>query len=342
MNDRKAKPLILLLAAEETSPSVLYGLYDVLTTTGAAWSDMIDGRPGEEALDVRIVSSAGKPFRCGGSVPVEPQHAVSDITRAEAVIVCDMYTPVDRPPGRPEEELAWLRRLYADGAIIASVCSGALVLAEAGLLDGREATGHWGYGPLFREHFPSVRFRPEQAVCTSDEDGRLITAGAVTAWQDLSLHLIAQFCGRAAAVETAKVFLFDERRHGAAPLCAVSRIVAHSDEAIAQVQRWIGARIDTPNPVQAMAAEAGLSERTFARRFRAATGFAPLEYVQSLRVEEAKDRLETTEEPVEEIAVAVGYEDIPSFRRIFKRTAGLTPTAHRQKFRRIVPVSSFQ
>lgn len=330
-----AKPRIVLFAGEETSPSVLYGLYDVLTTTGAAWSDMINAEPGEEALEVLIAGAVPGPFRCMGGVPVEPHRGFEAVDRADAVIVCDLYTPVDRLPGRPEAERAWLRRMYAEGAVVASVCSAALVLAEAGLLRDCEATSHWGYAELFRRNFPDIRFRPDLTVCAADGEGRLITAGAVTSWQDLALYLITRFCGRASAIETAKVFLFDERRDGAAPFCAMSRLVAHSDEVIGACQAWVATRYAEPNPVQAMAARSGLNERTFARRFRAATGFAPLDYVQTVRIEEAKQRLESTDEAVEDIATAVGYEDLASFRRIFKRKAGLTPSDHRRKFRRI-------
>ena len=329
------KPLIVLFAAENTSPSVLYGLYDVLTTTGAAWPEMIDGSPGPQQLDIRIVGPTAEPFRCTGGVPVEPHEAYATVERADAVIVCDLYTPIDRLPRRPEAEHAWLRRLYAEGSVVASVCSGALVLAEAGLLRDCEATSHWGYAELFRRKFPSVRFRPELTVCVADAEERLITSGAVTSWQDLALHLITRFCGRAAAIETAKVFLLDERRDGAAPFCAMPRIVAHSDAVIGACQSWIAENCAEPHPVQAMAARSGLNERTFARRFRAATGFAPLDYVHTVRVEEAKQRLETSDERVDDIALAVGYEDLASFRRIFKRKAGLAPQSHRRKFRRI-------
>jgi len=141
----KAKlPRICLLAAAETSPSVLYGLYDVLSTAGAFYSELTSGNPAEPMLDVRIVAASNDPFRCYGGVMVEPHDAVDRIQETDVAIVCDMYTPVDTPPrGRHGREIEWLKRMYAKGAILGSVCSGALVLAEAGLLDGLPAAGHW-------------------------------------------------------------------------------------------------------------------------------------------------------------------------------------------------------
>ena len=130
----RVKPLIALLAAQETSPSVLYGLYDVLYSVGAVYPDMTIGEPGPEALNVRIVAAEAEPFRCVGDVMVEPHASIDTIDRADVVIVCDMYTPIHEPPrGRYPREMAWLRKMHAAGTLICSVCSGSLVLAERGV-----------------------------------------------------------------------------------------------------------------------------------------------------------------------------------------------------------------
>jgi transcriptional regulator GlxA family with amidase domain len=147
---KQKKPLIVLLAAPETSASVLYGLYDVLLSTGAVFSDMVTGSPGDEFLDIRIVSADGKPFHCIGNIPVEPHMGIEKIDVPDAVIVCDMYTSIyDVPKGRYPREVGWLKQKHAEGALITSVCSGALLLAEAGLLNGHQATAHWAYRDMF-------------------------------------------------------------------------------------------------------------------------------------------------------------------------------------------------
>ncbi len=333
----RLKPLIALLAAQETSPSVLYGLYDVLYSVGAVYPDMTIGEPGPEALNVRIVAARAEPFRCLGDVMVEPHAAIDAIERADVVIVCDMYTPIHEPPrGRYPRETAWLRRMHAGGALVCSVCSGALVLAEAGLLDGREAVAHWAYGDLFRRCYPKVKVRKDSVLCLSNEGEGIVTAGAVTAWQDLALHLIARFCGQQQALRTAKVFLLSGHEEGQLPFAAMTRKIDTSDRVIAECQSWIAANYAASNPVQRMIERSGLKPRTFARRFRAATGHQPIDYVQALRVEEAKQILETEELAIDEIAEAVGYDDPASFRRLFKRKAGLTPAAYRKKFAGLV------
>ena len=330
--DQREKPLIALLAAKETSPSVLYGLYDVLYSVGAVYPDMTMGEPGPEALNVCIVAAEAEPFRCAGNVMVEPHAAIDAVERADVVVVCDMYTPIHEPPrDKYPREMAWLRKVHAAGALVCSVCSGSLMLAEAGLLEGREVAGHWAYSDLFRRCYRTVRMNRNAVLCLTSERDRIVTAGAVTAWQDLAIYLIARLCGQQQALRSAKVFLLSGHDDGQLPFAAMTRRVETTDGVIADCQTWIAENYTTSNPVQRMIERSGLKPRTFARRFRAATGYQPIEYVQALRVEEAKQILETEELGIDEIAEFVGYDDPASFRRLFKRKAGMTPAAYRKK-----------
>ena len=333
------KPLVALLAAAETSPSVLYGLYDVLYSVGAVYPDMTLGEPGPEALDVRIVAAEATPFYCLGDVAVEPHSAIKTVERADVVVVCDMYTPIHEPPhGRYPREIAWLRKMHGQGALIASVCSGSLVLAEAGLLDGHEAAAHWAYVDLFRRCYPAVTMSEGSVLCLTAESAGIVTAGGVTALHDLALYLIARLCGRQQAVLTSKVFLISGHDDGQLPYAAMTRRIGTSDAVIGDCQSWIAENYHDDKPVQRMAEHSGLNPRTFARRFRAATGYQPIDYVQSLRVEEAKQLLETGETDIDGIAEMVGYDDPASFRRLFKRRIGLTPAAYRRKFQGIATI----
>lgn len=334
------KPLIVLLAAPETSASVLYGLYDVLMSVGAVYADMVAGTPGNELLDVKIASTDGKRFHCLGNIPVEPHVATDHLETPDAVIVCDLYTSIyDVPKGRYPREIAWLRKAHSDGAILTSVCSGSLLLAEAGLLDGHEATAHWAYRDMFQRHYPKVAFRNESILCLTAESKRIVTAGGVSAWHDLAVYLIARFCGYQHAIETAKVFLISGHSEGQSPYSVMTRPMETSDAQISDCQVWIADNYARAKPVEQMAERSGLNARTFSRRFRSATGFAPIEYVQALRIEEAKQMLETDENSVDEVGNSVGYEDPASFRRIFKRGVGLSPAAYRKKFHRISQIA---
>jgi transcriptional regulator GlxA family with amidase domain len=329
---------ICLLATTETSPSLLYGLFDVLTTAGSIVPEMLLGKPGHQLFEVPIVAASAVPFRCYGNVLVEPTSSIAAIEHTDVAIVCDMYQPTDRPPhGRYREEIAWLRRVHMGGAILASVCTGSLMLAEAGLLDGLEAACHWAYRDMFRAHYPGVKLKDDSILCFAGTDSRIVTAGGTMSWQDLALYLITRFGGHKQAILTAKAFLIGDRSDGQRSFAIMAPRFENSDRVIADTQTWIAENYTCENPVARMAERAGLTSRTFARRFRASTGYEPMDYVQSLRIEEAKQLLETEELNVEDVGHAVGYEDPTSFRRLFKRKAGLTPAAYRRKFAKLVP-----
>ena len=321
------RPSIALLASPETSAMVLYGLYDVLTTVGAIYPELVKGPPERELMDVSIVSADGRPFTCTGDIPVRPHVGLADFRHPgplpDAVVVCDMYVAVTAvPTGRYPRECAWLREMHAAGVMLSSVCSGALLLADAGLLDGREATAHWAYRDMFHRY------------------AGIVTAGAVSAWHDLAFYLIARYCGYRHAVDTAKVFLMTEHVEGQSPYAVMTRPMEVKDALIADCQSWIAENYEIESPVECMVKRSGLGARTFARRFRSATGYTPMDYVQALRIEEAKQALEREQLSIDEIAAAVGYEDGSSFGRAFKKRVGITPAAYRKKFQSLAALAS--
>ena len=336
MSDRR--PKIALVTAPSTSAAVLYGLYDVLLSAGAVFSDMTLGKPGSELLDVRIVSLDGRPFRCIGNVPVEPNCSIGNLGPVDAVVICDMYSSIHEPPRQDYAAFSpWLTALHGEGVLLTSVCSGALVFAEAGLLDGREAASHWAYAELFARAYPRAKLRRQSILCLSAEVQGIVTAGGVTSWQELALYLIARFCGAHAARETAKVHLLAGHEGGQLPFAAANRNVSGSDKIIARCQEWIAEHYEVPNPVQRMAEIAGLNPRTFARRFRAATGSSPIDYVQHIRIEEAKQTLEMTSGSIDDLAADIGYLDPAAFRRTFRKLAGTTPSEYRRRFANLIP-----
>ena len=163
--------------------------------------------------------------------------------------------------------------------------------------------------------------------------GQLITTGGACGWLDLALYMIARFCGAEEAARVARLFLLGDRGYGQLPFASMTRPRQHSDAVISRTQAWLVDNYAIPNPVSAMVERSGLPDRSFKRRFSAATGYTPVEYVQALRIEEAKQMLESEATAIEEISASVGYEDPTFFRRLFKRRAGVTPAQYRQRNR---------
>lgn len=223
----------------------------------------------------------------------------------------------------------WLRASHAAGTTLASVCAGAFVLGETGLLSGRTVTTHWMYAEQFLTRFPDTRLDVDQLIIDGDD---ILTAGGVMAWTDLGLRLVDHYLGASIMLATAQMLLVDPPGRQQRFYSAFSPRLAHGDADVLVVQQWLH-ETDAKEVVLAdLAQRAGLEERTFLRRFRAATGMTTTEYSQRLRVSRARDMLQATRLPIDQIAWDVGYMDPGAFRKVFRRIVGLTPGEYRRRF----------
>ncbi|MDE3735299.1 GlxA family transcriptional regulator [Pseudomonas resinovorans] len=225
----------------------------------------------------------------------------------------------------------WLTRQHAEGVTLSSVCAGAFVLAQTGLLAGRAMTTHWSLAKDLAERYPDVKVDADKLVV---DDGDIITAGGVMAWTDLGLTLVDRLLGPTIAADTARFLALDLPRHSQQYFRCFTPHLNHGDEAVLKVQHWLQ-RQDARNvSLPAMADQAGLGERTFLRRFQQATGLRPTEYCQQLRAAKARELLELTNRSVDQIAWEVGYQDPAAFRKVFNKMVGLSPTDYRRRFGR--------
>jgi transcriptional regulator GlxA family with amidase domain len=222
--------------------------------------------------------------------------------------------------------------MYEGGAQLYAACGGALVLAEAGLLDGHQATTHWSYAPLFRREFPNVALHEDRILVQTGPGHSMLCSGGSSSWQDLALLLISKYGGTEEAIRMSKLFLYQWHRDGQLPYASMIQNVDHGDAVIVRCQTWIAQNYERADIVTELVRQSGLPKRTFDRRFRAATGYSPLAYIQALRIEEAKQLLETSAVPADAVGREVGYEDSASFRRLFRRLAGMPPGDYRRKF----------
>jgi transcriptional regulator GlxA family with amidase domain len=252
-----------------------------------------------------------------------------DIVIVRAVVL----RPEGWQTGRYGRLVEWARRMHEGGAMLCSACSGIFLLAETGLFDDKDATVHFWYAQAFQALYPKVLIHPERVLVISGLREELVCSGASTTWHDLVLYLTARHAGATTAQEVARMFALQWHQDGLAPFIVFEGRSDHGDQEVLGAQQWLRSHFSVANPVDEMIKRSKLAERTFKRRFTAATGLAPIDYVQRLRIEDAKRRLERTEAPVDEISWRVGYEDPAFFRRLFKRTTGMAPGAYRKRFR---------
>jgi transcriptional regulator GlxA family with amidase domain len=330
MSGSGSEPLrVTIVALPDAVISTLAGLYDVLN--GAAMMGITG--PGQRSISVRIVGERPGPLRLASGVPVEVQAGVDEIAACEIVIVPSiLLSPSGWQVGRYPKLTDWVMRMHANGARICSACSGVFLLAETGLFDGRDATVHFGYAKAFSGLYPGVAVHPERVLVISGRHEELVSSGASNTWHDLVLYLIAHHVGATVAQDVARTFALQWHQDGLAPYMVFEGRTDHGDAEIAGAQAWLQKSFSVGSPVEEMIRRSRLAERTFKRRFVAATGLTPIAYVQRLRIEDAKRRLERTDASVEDISWQVGYEDPAFFRRLFKRTTGMAPGAYRRRF----------
>lgn len=322
---------VSLVALPDAVISTLAGIYDVLNGGALMQSAFAGTSP---PFRVEVVGEARGPLRLASGVSFEVMRSIDELETTDLVVVPSILLPQEGwQRGRYPRLVEWFSRMHQRGAVLCSACSGIFLLAETGLYAGRETTVHFGYAQAFSALYPEVPVHPERVLVISGTREELVCSGASTSWHDLVLYLLARFAGATAAQEVARMFALQWHQDGLAPYIVFEGKSDHGDGEIASAQAWLAKNFAVAHPVDEVIQRSKLAERTFKRRFVAATGTTPIAYVQRLRVEDAKRRLERTDAPVDEIGWRVGYEDSAFFRRLFKRTTGMSPGAYRKRFR---------
>ena len=329
-----SEPLhVSLLAIPEAVVSTLSGIFDVMNAF-AVMPPSGDASSHAPPFQVEIVGLRAGPLELASRVPVTVQRSVAALDATDIIIVPSVLLgPEGWRKGRHPDLVDWLRAMHRRGALLCSACSGIFLLAETGLFDGMDATVHYGYARAFAAAYPDVPIHPERVLVVSGRREELISSGASMTWHDLVLYLIGRHAGATAAQAVARFFALQWHQDGLAPYIVFEGRNDHGDLAVQAAQDWIAGHFSVANPVEEMIRRSGLAARTFKRRFTGATGLSPIAYVQRLRIEDAKRRLERTEASVDEISWQVGYEEPAFFRRLFKRVTGLPPGAYRRRFR---------
>jgi transcriptional regulator GlxA family with amidase domain len=317
---------IVMLADGLSSTAVMPT--EIFFSAGRLWNSVSDEAP-DPAFRVRTVSIDGGPVRTPYGFSIMPEAGIEAVTRTDIIIVPTSGLDLDLKLVENSALPPWLKRHHEQGAWVVGVCMGAAYLAAAGLLDGRMATTHWAVCAGMARRFPKARWHPELFIT---EDKRVLCSGGVGSAIDISLYLVEKFCGHEIALRTAKALLLPMPRLHQSGYAMLPVSKAHDNVRVREAEDFLQRHFRDEVSTRHLADRAGMTERTFARQFKAATGKLPAAYLQAVRIEAAKVLLESGHQPIQSIAGAVGYCDLPFFRELFKRATGMTPAQYRAAF----------
>jgi transcriptional regulator GlxA family with amidase domain len=322
---------VSIVVPAEAEPSVVVGIYDALWAAGVLWNRIM-GEPEKPCFKPELVGTTAEPIVTSTGVKIVPDRTFDDGPAGDLVFVPTLFIESGRAFGAKNAGIVeWVRKAHMAGKPVSSSCTGSFLLAEAGLLNGMDATTHWAFVDLMKREYPFIRVLGERVLVAADVDASIITCGGAASWMDMVLYLVGRFGSPEAAMQLAKVQMYDWHHQGQTPYARLHSRSQSGDRLIIECQKWLSDHYAERDPVMEMIRQTGLSRRSFGRRFQAATGHAPLEYVQRVRIEEAKQQLETDGRGIDRISAEVGYSDVASFRRLFKRMVGETPAAYRKR-----------
>ncbi len=279
-------------------------------------------------FDVDLVSPSGEYIQCMGGFRLEVNTSMNEIKKADLVIVTSLYSEDETKLFLPEIR-KWLLKMHLSGSMLASFCTGTFVLASTGLLNGKTATTHWASARKLSQRYPQIHVKPHKMIC---DEGTIFTSGGSHGALDLCLYLVEKLYGKALALNYAKILVHDISFTEQSAYAIFKGLRDHRDTKIWEIQDYIESHYSEHLGISYLANKAAMSRRTFERRFKAATGESPGDYIQQLRIEAAKRILEMEFDTFEQITLRVGYEDATTFSKLFSKRVGVTPTSYRNKF----------
>jgi len=312
---------IAIVAYEQVLSSALYGLGEIFTAVERF-------RERSDLSSDAIVRPLEWRYLLAGQAGLPSSLSCWQIDDRVDVVILPPCN-AGQTPTCPDWLSTWLHWQHQQGAVLASACVGACVLAQSGLLDGRIVTTHWLLEESFRQQFPHVRLNLDAVII---EEADLITAGGIMAWLDLAMRIVRRYYGATSVAQLSKYLLWDSGEREQRYYRRFQPPKQHSDGAILKLQQWLEAHFHELCPLSQLAEQAAMSPRTLQRRFFAATHLTISSYVQHLRLEKARELLETTVLPIEQIIWQIGYDDRASFNKLFKTQIGLSPKVYRQRF----------
>jgi transcriptional regulator GlxA family with amidase domain len=319
------KHLTIIVPEGQNNLSSIVGAYKIFTRANTYWKET--GRKELFKIELAGISKAIEFYN--GLFTVKPHTHISTITKTNLIIIPSLNHNYQKALKGNELLVDWIEKQYKQGAEIASICTGAFLLASSGLLDGKTCSTHWAAADNFRSTFPKVNLQTDKLI--TDENG-IYTNGGAYSFLNLMIYLVEKYYDRQTAIFCSKVFEIEMDRHSQSAFIIFKGQKLHGDEIVKKAQAYIESNLDEKISVEHLSSRFAVGRRNFDRRFIKATGNTPVEYSQRVKIESAKKAFETTRKTINEVMYEVGYSDVKAFREVFRKITGMSPLEYRSRY----------
>jgi transcriptional regulator GlxA family with amidase domain len=319
------KHLTILVPEGKNNLSSIVGPYKIFTRA----NEYRKGTGKKELFKIELAGVSKEVEFYNGLFSVKPHNNISAISKTNLVIIPSLNHNYEQAVKANKLMIEWIAQQYRNDAEIASICTGAFMLASTGLLDGKSCSTHWAVAENFRIRFPKVNLQTDQLI--TDENG-IYTNGGAYSFLNLMIYLVEKYYDRQTAIYCSKVFQIEMDRNSQSSFAMFTGQKKHDDEMVKKAQTYIEGKIDEKISVESLSSRFAVGRRTFDRRFIKATGNTPLEYSQRVKIESAKKALEVSRKTVNEIMYEVGYSDVKAFREVFRKITGMSPLEYKHRY----------
>jgi transcriptional regulator GlxA family with amidase domain len=316
---------ILIPNGQGNNLSSIVGAYKIFTRANEYWVQ--HGK--KELFSIQLAGTSKKVEFYDGLFSVKPHTSISAITKTNLIIIPSLNHTYHKAVKDNKQLIDWVENQYKQGAEVASICTGAFILASSGLLDGKSCSTHWSAVEDFRAMFPNVNLQADKLI--TDEKG-IYTNGGAYSFLNLIIYLIEKYYDRETAIYCSKVFQIEMDRNSQSAFTIFTGQKLHSDEVVKKAQTFIENRLQEKITIEELSSKFSVGRRNFDRRFIKATGNTPVEYSQRVKVESAKKAFENSRKTVNEVMYDVGYSDIKAFREVFRKITGMSPIEYKGRY----------
>jgi transcriptional regulator GlxA family with amidase domain len=319
------KHLTILVPEGQNNLSSIVGPYKIFTRANRYCKETRE----KEIFKIQLAGISNEVEFYDGLFTVKPHVHISAISKTNLIIIPSLNHNYQNALKGNKELVGWIAKQYKEGAEIASICTGAFLLASSGLLDGKSCSTHWAAADNFRNTFPEVNLKMDKLI--TEENG-IYTNGGAYSFLNLMIYLVEKYYDRQTAIFCSKVFQIEMDRQSQSAFVIFKGQKLHGDEMVKEAQSHIEKNLNEKISIEHLSSMFAVSRRNFDRRFIKATGNTPVEYLQRVKIESAKKAFETTRKTINEVMYDVGYSDVKAFREVFRKITGMSPLEYRRKY----------